>query len=210
MPSSRYKHTAIIVLAVAFLSIVIGYGAAATTARFRPPTVVVTVNIGQVLSDLTEKADAEAKLQTLITKIENELNARQGKVDEMRESYDDAEDADKEEIGDMLEQLMLEGVSYQRFAEAQIDNEKSLMLRDLYIKIKNAIVSISEENGYDIVLISDVEREIRFAQNSQVSREAQVLEQIGFQRAVYTSSQIDITEQVVTHMNLEWEKHSNR
>ncbi|MCH2147306.1 MAG: OmpH family outer membrane protein [Phycisphaerales bacterium] len=210
MPSSRYKHTAIIVLAVTLLSIVIGYGAAATTARFRPPTVVVTVNIGQVLSDLTEKADAEAKLQTLITKIENELNARQGKVDEMRESYDDAEDADKEEIGDMLEQLMLEGVSYQRFAEAQIDNEKSLMLRDLYIKIKNAIVSISEENGYDIVLISDVEREIRFAQNSQVSREAQVLEQIGFQRAVYTSSQIDITEQVVTHMNLEWEKHSNR
>ena len=210
MPSSRYKHTAIIVLAVTLLSIVIGYGAAATTARFRPPTVVVTVNIGQVLSDLTEKADAEAKLQTLITKIENELNARQGKVDEMRESYDDAEDADKEEIGDMLEQLMLEGVSYQRFAEAQIDNEKSLMLRDLYIKIKNAIVSISEENGYDIVLISDVDREIRFAQNSQVSREAQVLEQIGFQRAVYTSSQIDITEQVVTHMNLEWEKHSNR
>ena len=210
MPSSRYKHTAIIVLAVTLLSIVIGYGAAATTARFRPPTVVVTVNIGQVLSDLTEKADAEAKLQTLITKIENELNARQGKVDEMRESYDDAEDADKEEIGDMLEQLMLEGVSYQRFAEAQIDNEKSLMLRDLYIKIKNAIVSISEENGYDIVLISDFDREIRFAQNSQVSREAQVLEQIGFQRAVYTSSQIDITEQVVTHMNLEWEKHSNR
>jgi len=210
MPSSRYKHTAIIVLAVTLLSIVIGYGAAATTARFRPPTVVVTVNIGQVLSDLTEKADSEAKLQTLITKIENGLNERQTKVDEMRASYNEAADDDKEEIGDMLEQLMLEGVSYQRFAEAQIDNEKSLMLRDLYIKIKTAIVSISEENGYDIVLISDVEREIRFAQNSQVSREAQVLEQIGFQRAVYTSSQVDITEQVVTHMNLEWEKHSNR
>tara|TARA_Y100000590_G_scaffold387709_1_gene461503 strand:- start:38 stop:670 length:633 start_codon:yes stop_codon:yes gene_type:complete len=210
MPSSRYKHTAIIVLAVTLLSIVIGYGAAATTARFRPPTVVVTVNIGQVLSDLTEKADSEAKLQTLITKIENGLNERQTKVDEMRASYNEAADDDKEEIGDMLEQLMLEGVSYQRFAEAQIDNEKSLMLRDLYIKIKTAIVSISEENGYDIVLISDVEREIRFAQNSQVSREAQVLDQIGFQRAVYTSSQVDITEQVVTHMNLEWEKHSNR
>ena len=210
MPSSRYKHTAIIVLAVTLISIVIGYGAAATTARFRPPTVVVTVNIGQVLTDLTEKADSEANLQTLITKIENGLNERQVKVDEMREVYADAADADKEEIEDMLEQLMLEGVSYQRFAEAQIDNEKSLMLRDLYIKIKYAIVSISEENGYDIVLISDVEREIRFAQNSQVSRESQVLEQIGFQRAVYTSSQIDITEQVVTHMNLEWEKHSNR
>jgi len=210
MPSSRYKHTAIIALAVTLISIVISYGAAATTARFRPPTVVVTVNIGQVLSDLTEKADSEAKLQTLMTKIENGLNERQVKLDEMRASYADAADADKEEIGDMLEQLMLDGVSYQRFAEKQIDNEKSLMLRDLYIKIKGAIVSISEENGYDIVLISDVEREIRFAQNSQVSREAQVLEQIGFQRAVYTSSQIDITEQVVTHMNLEWEKHSNR
>ncbi len=210
MPSVRYKHTAVIVLAITLLSIVIGYGAAATTARFRPPTVVVTVNIGQVLVDLTEKADAEAKLQTLITKIENGLNERQSKVDELRASYEEAAEADKEEIGDLLEQQMLEGVSYQRFAEAQIDNEKSLMLRDLYLKIKNSIVTISEENGYDIVLISDVEREIRFAQNSQVSREAQVLEQIGFQRAVYTSSQIDITEQVVTHMNLEWEKHTNR
>ncbi len=210
MPSRRYKHTAIIALAVTLISIVIGYGAAATTARFRPPTVVVTVNIGQVLSDLTEKADSEAKLQTLITKIESGLNERQAKVEEMQASYEEAADADKEEIGEMLDQLMLEGMSYKRFADRQIDNEKSLMLRDLYIKIKNAIVSISEENGYDIVLISDVEREIRFAQNAQVSREAQVLEQIGFQRAVYTSSQIDITEQVVTHMNLEWEKHSNR
>ena len=90
-----------------------------------------------------------------------------------------------------------------------MDNERSLMLRDLYNKIRSSVGAIAVLNDYDIVLISDVAREVLFNSQSQLSREAQVLDHISFQRTVYVSNQIDITEQIVTHMNLEWEKHTN-
>ena len=83
------------------------------------------------------------------------------------------------------------------------------MLRDFYNKIKSSVATLAEENGYDIVLISDVQREVVVNPQSEIPREVQVLERIGLQRAMYTSSQIDITEQIVAHMNLEWEKRSD-
>jgi len=209
--SQKFKLTNPIVLlaCLTFLCIAAGYTAVAAT-RMRPPTVVVTFNISEVLSELTEKADSETKLRTLISKIEDGFQERSKKIEALRVSIESAAEADKPILMEEFEQINLEGISYKRFAEMQVDNERSLMLRDMYIKIKEAVVVIAEENGYDMVLISDVERELTFSPNSQMPREAQVLEQIGFQRTIYTSSQIDITEQIVTHMNLEWEKHADR
>ena len=203
-----FKNPILTIACLTIVCVTAGYTAVAATSRLRPPTVVVTFNIGEVLSELTEKADSEAKLQTLINKIQDGLKERSDKIAALRESVSSADEEDKTSLVDQLEQITLEGISYKRFAELQVDNERSLMLRDMYIKIKESVVLIAEENGYDIVLISDVDREVTFSVNSQVPRETQVLEQIGFQRAVYTSSQIDITEQIVTHMNLEWEKHA--
>lgn len=199
------------ILAIACLTIACvtaGYTAVAATSRLQPPTVVVTFNIGEVLSELTEKADSEAKLQALINKIQDGLKERSDKMEALREAANAADEIEKPDLVDQFEQLSLEVFSFKRFAELQVDNERSLMLRDMFIKIKESVIVIAEENGYDIVLVSDVDREVTFNTNSKVPRETQVLEQIGFQRAVYTSSQIDVTEQIVTHMNLEWEKHA--
>ena len=205
-----FKRTTAVIACLTILCIVAGYTAVAATSKMRPPTVVVTFNIGEVLTELTEKADSESKLRTLISKIQDGMRERTSEMETLQSSIEAASDADKSLLIEKFEQLGLEDISYRRFAELQVDNERSLMLRDIFIKIKEAVVVIAEENGYDIVLISDVERNVTFNPNSQVAREAQVLEQIGFQRAAYTSSQIDITEQIVTNMNLEWEKHSGR
>ena len=191
------------------LCIVAGYAAVAATTHLRPPTVVVSFNIEQVVADLTEKADSEARLRALVTKIEDERRKRINAIDELKESIGSSSDADRVLLSEKLELQTLEAVSYQRFAAMQIDNERSLMLRDIYMKIKAAVEVISEENGYDIVLISDVQRDVVVNTQSEIPREVQVLERIGLQRAMYTSSQIDITEQIVTHMNLEWEKRSD-
>jgi Skp family chaperone for outer membrane proteins len=79
----------------------------------------------------------------------------------------------------------------------------------LFHKIKEAVSVVADENGYDLVLINDDKRDIVVNPNLQVKREFQVREQIEVKRIMFVSNQIDITEQIVTHMNLEWEKHSN-
>jgi len=207
---SQLRRVTWILAITAVVSTIVGYAAVAASTHMRPPTVVVSFSIVEVFSDLSEKADSEAKLRTLVTKITDERTKRLDSINAIKESIESAADADLEVLLDQLEQQTLEAISYQRFAGLQIDNERSLMFRDIYLKIKEAVAQIAEENGYDIVLVSDVDREIGVNPNSELSRELQVMERIGLQRAIYTSTQTDITDQIVTHMNLEWDKRSNQ
>jgi Skp family chaperone for outer membrane proteins len=186
--------------------VVAGYAAVAATSQMKPPTVVVTFDIEQVISDLTERADSETKLVKLIMDIEETAKAKYDAVAKLEEELDATSDADRPIVSEELDKLKLEALSYQRFASARVDIERSLMYRDLYQKIQTSVQAIAEQNGYDLVLINDVQREILVNPKANVSREFQVREQLQVKRIVFSSSQIDITEQIVSHMNLEWEK----
>jgi Skp family chaperone for outer membrane proteins len=191
------------------IATVVGYAAVAASSQMRPPTVVVTFNIEQVTADLTERGDAEVKLRELITNIEEEKKSKFKAIEELSNTIESAADADRALLLDNIDKLKLSAISFQRFASSQIDMERSLMFRDLYKKIKESVAEVADENGYDLVLISDNTREILVNPNAKVSREFQVREQIEVKRIMFASNQIDITEQIVTHMNLEWEKNSN-
>ena len=134
---------------------------------------------------------------------------RLDEIKNLQEGLEAAAEADQQAIMEKLDQLTLEAMSYQRFADMRIDNERSLMFRDIYLKIKTSVSDIAEENGYDLVLLSDADRDVIVNPNSKTPREFQVREQIELQRIAFASTQIDITEQIVTHMNLEWEKRSD-
>jgi len=187
--------------------IIAGYAAVAATTQMLAPTVVVTFDIQKVIGDLTERADAETKLRNLIMGIEEESKSKFNAVAKLEEELDATADADRPIINEELDRLKLEALSYQNFAASRVDIERSLMYRDLYQKIQTAIAEISEQNGYDLVLINDVNRNIMINPKEEVSREFQVREQLEVKRIVYSSNQIDITEQIVSHMNLEWEKN---
>jgi Skp family chaperone for outer membrane proteins len=191
------------------IAIVVGYAAVAASSQMRPPTVVVTFNIEQVTADLTERGDSEVKLRKLLTSIEDEKNLKFKAIEELNVAIESAADADRGVLLENLDKLKLSAISFQRYAVSQIDIERSLMFRDLYLKIKKSVAEVADENGYDLVLISDNTREILVNPNAKVSREFQVREQIEVKRIMFASNQIDITEQIVTHMNLEWEKNSN-
>lgn len=207
--NTRIRKISLSLTLMTLVTVVAGYAAVATT-HLRPPTVVVTFNIERVTADLTERADAEARLRELVTTIRDESEKRVDAINSLREGLEEAPESEQAEIMEQLDQLTLEAMSYQRFVEMRIDNERSLMFRDLYLKIQSAVADIATENGYDLVIISDDDREILVNPNAKKAREFQVREQIELQRVVFSSSQIDITDQIVTHMNLEWEKRADQ
>jgi len=206
----RIQRLTYSLVTVAVVCIVAGYAAVAASTHFRPPTVVVTFSIERVSADLTERADSEASLRNLFSKVETELKSRNESMTALQETLQSAADADKPEIVEQLNQLAIQAMSYKQFAERRVDSERSLMFRDLYMKIKSSVANIANENGYDLVLITDDDREILANPQTNTSQEFQVREQIGQQRVVFASGQIDITAQIVTHMNLEWEKRSDK
>ena len=207
--NTRIRKISLSLTLMTLVTVVAGYAAVATT-HLRPPTVVVTFNIERVTADLTERADAEARLRELVTTIRDESEKRVDAINSLREVLEEAPESEQAEIMEQLDQLTLEAMSYKRFVEMRIDNERSLMFRDLYLKIQSAVADIATENGYDLVIISDDDREILVNPNAKKAREFQVREQIELQRVVFSSSQIDITDQIVTHMNLEWEKRADQ
>jgi Skp family chaperone for outer membrane proteins len=189
------------------LCIVAGYAAVAASSQMKQPTVVVTFDIGKVIADLTERAHAETKLRNLISGIQETSAGKREAFVELEAEFESTTDADRQLVREEIDRLKLEAYSYQRFATEQIDIERSLMYVDLYLKIKETVAYLSEQNGYDLVLINDVGRELVRDKNPKVSREQQIMAQIAVKRIVYSSDQIDITEQIVTHMNLKWEKN---
>ncbi len=209
MRTNQLQKLTMVFAMTTVIAIVVGYAAVAASSQMRPPTVVVTFNIEQVTADLTERGDAEVKLRKLLTNIEDEKNLKFKAIEELNVAIESAADADRGVLLENLDKLKLSAISFQRYAISQIDIERSLMFRDLYLKIKKSVAEVADENGYDLVLISDNTREILVNPNAKVSREFQVREQIEVKRIMFASNQIDITEQIVTHMNLEWEKNSN-
>ena len=128
---------------------------------------------------MTERADAEVRLRELVTKIQDESEKRIDAIKTLQEGLAEAPEAEQVAIMEQLDQLTLEAMSYQRFVEMRIDNERSLMFRDLYLKIQSAVADIATENGYDLVTISDDDREILVNPKLlKKSREFQVREQI--------------------------------
>jgi Skp family chaperone for outer membrane proteins len=206
---TRTRRFAFGLVAITAMCIVVGYAAVATTTHLRPPTVVVTFNIQRVTDDLLERADAQADLRKLESRIISEGSARFEIIEQLRASLETAAEQDRGQIIEQLERLNLKAMSFKRFAELQFDSERSVMFRDIYMKIKASVAVIAEENGYDLVLISDDDREISTNRESNIQQELQVLQQIKLQRVVFATNQIDITEQIVTYMNLEWEKRSD-
>ena len=204
---NRLQRMSLLVALASVLCIVAGYAAVAASSQMKQPTVVVTFDIEKVIADLTERADAETKLRNLIIGIEETSVGKREAVVELEAEFESTTDADRQLVREEIDRLKLEAYSYQRFATEQIDIERSLMFRDLYQKIKETVAYLSEQNGYDLVLINDIGRELLINKNQKVSREQQIVAQIKVKRIVYSSDQIDITEQIVTHMNLEWEKN---
>ena len=209
MRTNQLQKLTIVFAMTTVIAIVVGYAAVAASSQMRPPTVVVTFNIEQVTADLTERGDAEVTLRKLITDIEDEKKLKFKAIEALNVAIESAADADRGVLLENLDKLKLSAISFQRYAVSQIDIERSLMFRDLYLKIKKSVAEVADENGYDLVLISDNTRKILVNPNAKVSREFQVREQIEVKRIMFASNQIDITEQIVTHMNLEWEKNSN-
>jgi Skp family chaperone for outer membrane proteins len=194
--------------AVVVLCIGVGYAAVAASTHLRPPTVVVTFDIERVTDDLLERADAQRQLQELEIQIEDQGRARFDEMKRLQAALETVADVDSEVIEEQLELLTLEAYSFKQFAQMRFDSEKSLLFQNIYRKIKSSVEVVAEENGYDLVLISDSDREISTSPNQNISQEVQVLQQIKDQHVAYANPQIDITEQIVTYMNLEWEKRS--
>jgi Skp family chaperone for outer membrane proteins len=188
---------------IAIAAIGLGYRAVAVAIESRPPTVVVVFNLQQVFDSFVDRAVLGAGYKELEAKIDAERLVRKANVDTLIAAYEEAGDEDRNTLFDQIQQAMGEAEKYVEFTEREKDIEKSLIMQTLFKDIKLAVTKIAEANNYDLVIASDSANEL----NAQLPSRA-ANEQISMHRVYFANSQINITEQIVTQMNLEMDSNA--
>jgi Skp family chaperone for outer membrane proteins len=202
---SRAKLTRwILIPALALAATGIGYRAVAVAIESRPPTVVVVFNLQKVSDSFVNRAVLDAEYKKLEANIDAERMVRKATVENLIAAYDEAGDEDKGLLFDQIQQAMGEAEKYIEFTEREKDLEKSLIMQSLFRDIKSTVAKIAEANNYDLVIASDASTEL----NPKLSSRA-TIEQISMHRIYYANTHIDITEQIITQMNLELDLKTN-
>lgn len=184
----------IIVLAATSL----GFRAVGSSQDARPPTVVVVFSLQKVFDNFVDRAVLGAGFKKLEEQINVERTRRKELVDSLMKSYEEAGDEDRDALFDQIQQAMGEAEKYVEFTEREKDLERSLIMQSLFRDIKEAVSTIAVANNYDLVIASDESMELSRALSSRATNE-----QISMHRVYFANDQIDITEQIVTQMNLE-------
>ena len=184
----------VIVLAATSL----GFRAVGSSLDARPPTVVVVFNLQKVFDNFIDRAVLGAGFKKLEEQINVERTRRKELVDSLMKSYEEAGDEDRDTLFDQIQQAMGEAEKYVEFTEREKDLERSLIMQSLFRDIKEAVATIATANNYDLVIASDESMELSPELSSRATNE-----QVSMHRVYFANDQIDITEQIVTQMNLE-------
>lgn len=187
-----------VILIVALSALGLGYRATARSVDSRPPTVVVVFNLQQVFDNFVDRAILGAGYKELEAKVEIERKRREEHVQSLISAYEEVGDEDKDALFDQIQQAVGEAEKYVEFTEREKDIEKSLILQSLFMDIKDSVATIAAANNYDLVIASDEGFELNSNIPSRIADE-----KISMHRVYYANKQIDITEQIVTQMNLE-------
>jgi Skp family chaperone for outer membrane proteins len=175
-------------------------GAASLLAP-RSPTIAV-VDLRKVLSQLNERAQAEASLKTMAESLQAEMDRRQNELKDVDQKIADTQDpAARRRLQEDRAFKALDAESWAALKSNEVDAERALLLQSLYRSIREAAAAMAKDLGYDLVVMDDATAEIRVNSESQATRESQVSQQINARRLLYANPELDITDSLITRMN---------
>lgn len=177
----------------------------AATRGFAPPTAVAKINLTRVLEGLNQRAAAEQAVNDMRLAMSSQDEQRQRELRQLQEGLAELSGEALRTAEDELAMKMLQYQAWLKVSDQQLDVESSLQLRALYRSIRNAVESLAEAEGYDLVVVDDSSSEFALNPQSSMSRQMQVRQQIIGRRVLYGRDAIDITDQLIVRMNNAWE-----
>lgn len=186
--------------------LVIAFAAVASIALLRPaasatePSKVATVDLEKVFTSLKRYESGLAKLKTLSETLEAQAKSAESKVRDLQGELENFKDGSKEQADALgkLQNAAGELRAVQQFVGAKLEVEKSRMLRDTYLAIKDAVRRLAEREGLDYILLDDSVVEMDPANASNT------MSQISARRFLYASPKRDVTNLLIGLMNEEW------
>ncbi len=167
----------------------------------RPPN-MAAVRMESLFDGLNERAAAKAEIEALEADIRAQAASREAQIKGMEEELKDI--IDDARRGPLTDDIALKKLKLKFWVEqalAELEVEKALRLRLLYINIKKAIKDLAEAEEYDIIVLDDSIEEPTFERDSRIPAQTQVQQQIINSKILYLESSFDITDDLIMRMN---------
>lgn len=213
MPSApaltiRFTRTTLALMLGAVAIACMSWQAGANAAGRPPatPTAVAVVNLPRVLQSLDERNVRQEAMSASTAVRQKQLDELTKRIEALSTELDPKTGTLKPgttEYRDKVIQLRELQVTLDarfKLLEQVLSFERGTIMRELYLKIEDAVRRIADRNGYDVVILDDTDFKLP-EEASQDDMNRAILAR----SVVYRHDSVDITDQVVLLMNNEFQ-----
>jgi len=161
------------------------------------PTAVAVVNVQKVFNSIDEKQAINAKLNKRSRSLSKQQKSKKKKLQQMRSKLDVLKPGSEQykQQQSELERQMVDSQAWQKFEKQKLEQFRSLQMKKLYRKIADAAGRVAKDNGYDLVLYDEGDSDFNFQSAKQLSTMIQM------RKVLWSREGMQLTEQVITRMN---------
>jgi Skp family chaperone for outer membrane proteins len=161
------------------------------------PAVIATFDLERTFNSLSEKHAADQALQKQADEMQVKGDEQSKAIKQMQADLEVLQPgtAKHRELSDKIAQATMDFRAYVEYCKAKLDSDRAKTMKRIYLNIRKAAGEIAEQNHYAIVFVDDSIANIPQANEEETNR------QISARRMVYTSAEIDVTDQIIHYMN---------
>ena len=166
-----------------------------------PRTAVAVVNVAELIAKCQKNVDFQGEVQKRQVKLQADQKKKQNEISTMRGELDLLTGTEKTKKEREITKALFEFQAWQQIEQQNLLRDQRLFLIELYGEIDNAVATIANREGYDMVLLDTPSPDF-----GNLTPE-QLVQVIGNRRVLYRSEKINLTPIVLEKLSLD---HLNR
>ena len=175
-------------------------GLDANTNQKASPTAIATFDLEKTFASLEEKKAGAEALTAMAAELTKTNEAMTSRLKAMEQELEDLQ-AGTPKHKELMQKLVEATHEYKAqidFSNMKLDIERARMMKKVYNSIRKAAERLALERGYSVVFVDDSIAPIPPGTEQDMNR------QISARRMVYTSPEVDITNDLISLMNEQW------
>ena len=164
----------------------------------RTGTRVAVCDIQKVFDSIQEWVQIKADLQTMLEDLQEQFKKKQQRLRDLQHDLDltNRRSAEYPKRIDEIAFAAAEAKSFDFYLSEKVNRNAKLKKEYLFRKVISTVGSIAQENAIDVVLQKEQPPEFPRQLKAQAVDAA-----IGLRKVLWSSSELELTDQVITKMN---------
>ncbi|QDU72881.1 OmpH family outer membrane protein [Mucisphaera calidilacus] len=195
------RHWIMLIAALTLLASGLVGGVIAQSGLAARPTSVAVVDIQRVFAASAEKSDLEAEITQRAEALQQEGNALKERISKMRNGLDMLEPGSPSHRSKVeeIQQATFEAENWRKWEQQKLQFQNARIIKRLYASTVDAVEDVADQNGIDLVFFREPDLQERYENPQQATAQVQL------RKLLWATDDVDITDAVISRMNLNYQ-----